>query len=271
MFCTSGGLYGALVLRRLLASRALSVVGVVISTRILRANEGWLPGVVRLVGLTGLRYALYLGYATGVAEFLGRAGRLPPVSRMAEAMRIPVFRTVDLNASAGQAFIAGQAPDLLVSAFFNQRIGEAICAIPQLGAVNIHPSLLPDFKGVDPVFHARLNGVDRLGVSLHRIRPTFDTGELLAQATIELDARDSLLAMTARLFDHGGCLLLETLPEILRGDTGTPQPPGGSYDSWPSAEQVKQFRSGGGRLADWGDMTLMRSGPPWETAADCDR
>jgi len=260
LLCTSGGLFGALVLQRLLASPAVSVAAVVKSTRVLHPRQGWLRDVLSLLHRSGLRYTLYLGAATGGAELLGRWRGPPPVDVAARLHDLPLLATPDLNDALGHDFVARQAPELLLSAFFNQRIGEALCAIPALGAVNIHPSLLPDFKGVDPVFYARLRGAQDLGVSVHRISPAFDAGALLAQARVTIDPAASLLAATAQLFDRGARLLLDTLPAVRAGDAGRPQPPGGSYDSWPTPAQVRAYRRNGHRLLRMDD--LKRGFPP---------
>jgi methionyl-tRNA formyltransferase len=254
LLCTNGGLFGGLVLRRLLASPGVAVVGVVESTRVLRSRQSWLNGVLALRRQSGLRYTAYLGCATILAEAIGGWSGLPPVARAARDRGIPVLVTADLNRSDGVDFVRQLRPDLLLSAFFNQRIGATVGAVATLGSVNIHPSLLPDFKGVDPVFHARLAGAPRLGVSLHRITSEFDTGPLLAQREVPVEAEASVLAATARLFAAGADLLLDCLPALLRGDPGRAQPPGGGYDSWPTRAQVRRFLSAGHRLVRLGDL-----------------
>lgn len=257
ILCTSGGLFGARVLQRLLASPDITIAGIVQSTRVMHPGQGWLAGVGELLRRSGVRYTLYLGLATGGAELLGGWRGLSPVRQAARRLRLPFLATDDLNGPAGRDFVARQAPDLLLSAFFNQRIGETVCAIPRLGGVNIHPSLLPDLRGVDPVFHAGLRDVEELGVSVHRLSPELDGGELLAQEIVAIAPHSSVLASTARLFDHGASLFLGALPALLAGERGRPQPPGGCYDSWPTAASVGRFRREGGRLWSWGDLRLL--------------
>jgi hypothetical protein len=257
LLCTSGGLFGALVLQRLLASADVAVVGLVQSTRVLRSRQRWLQGVLEIWRHSGLPYTVYLGCATGVAEAVGRWSGLSPVAHAAKVRAIPVLATADVNQPEGVDFVRRQGPDVLLSAFFNQRIGAGVAAIATLGAVNIHPSLLPDFKGVDPVFHARLAGAPRLGVSLHRIAPELDTGPLLGQREVPVEANASVLASTALLFGAGAELLLDCLPALRHGDPGRPQPPGGSYDSWPTRAQVRRFRRAGQRLVRLGDLRQL--------------
>jgi len=260
VLCTSGGLYGALVMRRLAADPRVQLAGVVLSSRLLRKNYGWLRGVWAQYRLSGLRYLLYLWAATGLAELLGRGSRLPSVQVQAAALGCPLHVTRDLNDTVGSAFIDGCAPDLLVSAFFNQRIAPHIFTRPTAGAVNIHPSLLPALKGVDPVFFAYLRGIRPLGVTLHRVAAELDAGAVLGQAEVPLSPDDSVLASTARLFERGAGLLLEQLEQVLAGDPGLPQAGAGSYDSWPTPAQVQALVKAGGRLVCAADLRAMRAG-----------
>jgi folate-dependent phosphoribosylglycinamide formyltransferase PurN len=260
VLCTSGGLYGALVMRRLAADPRVRLVGVVLSSRVLRKDYGWLRGVWAQYRLSGLRYLLYLWAATGLAELLGRGSSLPPVQAQAASLGCPLHVTRDLNDAAGSAFVDRCAPDLLVSAFFNQRIAAHICARPPAGAVNIHPSLLPALKGVDPVFFARLRGIHPLGVTLHRVAAQLDAGAVLARAELPVSPDDSVLAATARLFECGAGLLLAQLEQVLAGDPGTPQAGAGSYDSWPTPAQVRALLDAGVDLVHAADLRAMRAG-----------
>jgi methionyl-tRNA formyltransferase len=261
VLCTCAGLYAARVLAGLLASPRLRVVGIVCSTRVLAARYGFARGALEQIRRSGLRYASYLWLATTGADWALRArgpgaGGVRPqaLARQAAARAIPVLDTRDVNAAPGREFLEGCGADLLVSAFFNQRLGEAVLALPPLGAVNLHPALLPDFKGVDPVFFAQLRRAPRLGVTLHRMTPAFDEGAILAQAAVPVGADASVAAATAALFAGGAQLLVEHLEPIARGAPGAAQAGPGSYDSWPSAAQVRRFRAQGGVLIRLSDL-----------------
>jgi methionyl-tRNA formyltransferase len=190
-------------------------------------------------------------------DLVGSWTRIPSIAVSARRHKIPILATRDLNDAVGCRFISDLRPDLLLSAFFNQRIGKAVCAIPTAGAVNIHPSLLPDFRGVDPVFHTRLQGSLRFGVTVHRITAEFDAGPVLVQDEVAIDSHKSLLAATWMLFEQGAGCFLAQLPAILRGVAGQVQKPGGSYDSWPTSQQVAAFKRGGARLVRFADWRLF--------------
>jgi methionyl-tRNA formyltransferase len=222
VLCTSGGRPGAAVLQILRSSPGIEVAGAVVSTRVLSPRYSFLHGAWEQYRRSGLRYTIYLG--------------------MASLGRIDGFPTRDINQHT--AYIAGLKPDLIVSAFFNQRIGESITALAP--ALNIHPSLLPAFKGVDPVFYARLRGAP-LGVTVHRISPELDSGDLIAQQA--WDPGGSVLASTVALYARGAQLLVDSL-----GKPAQPQKGAGNYDSWPTRAEVAALRRKGVRLARLRDL-----------------
>lgn len=262
VFCTRGGIHGALVLHRLLSSPRVKLCGIVYSSRVAGPNDGFLAGVRRLLRQSGLRYLLYLWCSTSLAEVLLRFSRSQPVPVLAAANRIPMLTTSRINDESSGQFIAGLKPDLLVSAFFNQKIGEDVAAIPAAGAVNIHPSVLPGFKGVDPVFFAALSEGET-GVTVHRVSGEIDGGHILRQQSIAADPRDSVLRTTARLYDRGGELLVDMLDDIAGGAMGAAQTTAGRYDSWPTPAQVGELISRGKLLATWRDLIgLARFGSP---------
>jgi methionyl-tRNA formyltransferase len=239
---TSGGVPGALVLERLRRAARLEVAAVVVSTRVLSPRFGWLRGAWAQCRLSGVRYAAYLGAALLRSPAPGDA---------------PVWRTRDVNGAAALRFVAEQRPQLIVSAFFNQRIDQALARLAEHGAVNIHPSLLPAFKGVDPVFYSRLRAHAEFGVTVHRVSAQLDEGPVLAQRRCSVPPEESVLATTARLYACGADLLAGSLELIARGEAGTPQTGAGSYDSWPSRADVRRLRRSGVRLVRWRDLRLL--------------
>lgn len=255
LFCTRGGMFGEHVLARLLTCDRIELCGIVRSSRVFDARYGFLRGAVAYLRRTGLAYSVYLLCATDVADAVG-ALRRPSGRRLPHT---PVHTTRNLNDERGLQFLRDCAPDLLVSAFFDQRLHEEALAIPKRGGVNIHPSLLPAFRGVDPVLQARLQGKRRMGVTVHYMVPTLDAGNFLAQRSVNTGDSASIFETTALLYDLGAKLLTQVALRLIEtGDPGTVQPPGGSYESWPSPAEIRRLRKGG-----W---TLMRLSDYWRIA-----
>jgi methionyl-tRNA formyltransferase len=257
VFCTCGGLYGALVLRRLRACDRLEICAVIRSSRVLDPRFGFLHGAVAQIRRSGLIYALYLWCATTLADWLCAAAGIGAVPARGVAPGLPVLATRDINDAEGLRFLAACAPDLLVSAFFNQRLHAPALALPKRGCLNIHPSLLPEAKGVDPVFQSLLHGVPPLGVTVHFMTPELDAGRIVAQRPIQGHAGASVFATTARLFREGAELLAGAIEDIARGATGSAQKGAGSYQSWPTRRELRILRTRGGALVRLGDLIRL--------------
>jgi folate-dependent phosphoribosylglycinamide formyltransferase PurN len=257
VLCTCGGLYGALVLRRLRACDGLEICAVVRSTRVLDPRFGFLRGAVAQVRRSGIAYSLYLWCATTLADWLCVLGGAGAVPIRSVAPGLSVLTTRNLNDAEGLRFLAECAPDILVSAFFNQRLNAAVLALPTRGCLNIHPSLLPEAKGVDPVFQAILRGAPQLGVTVHFMSPELDAGRIVGQRSIERRAAWSVFEATAVLFREGAELLAAAIGAVERGATGSPQSGAGSYQSWPTSQDRRHFRARRGTLVRIADLVRL--------------
>ncbi len=162
-----------------------------------------------------------------------------------------VVATGHANDPAVVARIKAYDPDLILAVHFDQVIRQPLIALPRLGVVNIHPSLLPEYRGPFPVFWALRNGAPQVGVSLHAIvDEALDTGPILLQRTLAPRAGDTVLSLDRRLLVEGVKLIAESIDAIARGAVNPrPQPPGeGTYMSYPSAADVHALRAAGRRL-----------------------
>jgi methionyl-tRNA formyltransferase len=262
VLCTCGGLYGALVLMRLRACDRLEICAVVRSTRVFHPGFGFLRGAVAQVRCSGIAYALYLWCATTLADWLCALGGVGAVPLRSTTPGMRVLTTRNINDAEGLQFLTACKPDLLVSAFFNQRLHAAALGLPALGCLNIHPSLLPEAKGVDPVFQALLHDELQFGVTVHFMSAGLDAGPIVAQRCILPRTNSSLFATTALLFREGGELLATQIESIVRGATGTAQSGAGSYQSWPTRAEVLVLRARGGSLLRIADLArLLLRGP----------
>jgi methionyl-tRNA formyltransferase len=258
VLCTSGGLYGALVLRRLRACDRVEICAVIRSSRVIDSHFGFFRGAVEQIRRSGLRYALYLWCATTLTDWLCSLTGIGAVPTRSVS-GTPVYITRNLNDADGLKFLAVCAPDLLVSAFFNQRLHAPALARPLLGCLNIHPALLPEAKGVDPVFQSLLHGIPPLGVTVHFMTPELDAGRIVAQRSTEAGGRCSVFGITARLFRDGAELLATAIESVAAGATGSPQRGIGSYQSWPTRAEVRQLRARGGTLLRFADLVRFKS------------
>ena len=110
------------------------------------------------------------------------------------------------------------APDAIVVAAYGLFLPPDTLRAPSLGCVNIHPSLLPLYRGPSPVVSMLLDGDESTGVTLMIPDEGMDTGPILAARETAISERENAPALTARLFELGAALLVETLPAWERGE-----------------------------------------------------
>ncbi len=156
----------------------------------------------------------------------GRGGRLraPAAKLEAERLGIPVFQPRSLRDPEAAAGLAAVEPDLIVVAAYGRILPRAVLDLPRHPVVNIHPSLLPRWRGPSPVAAAILAGERETGVSIMELVPEMDAGPVLAARPFPIAPDDTMGALEARLAEEGAALLAETLPGWLAGDLpATPQ------------------------------------------------
>ncbi|MFC2034523.1 methionyl-tRNA formyltransferase [Chloroflexota bacterium] len=146
-----------------------------------------------------------------------------PVKQAAMNWMLPVVQPVHFREAEAVEQLAGFHPDVIVVAAFGQVLTQSVLDIPIYGCINIHPSLLPQFRGSSPVVAAILTGSGFTGVSIMLMDKDLDTGPVLARAQISISAQDTTGSLTAKLSLIAAQLLLEVLPSWSKGEC-TPQP-----------------------------------------------
>jgi len=153
----------------------------------------------------------------------GRGLVSSPVKQAAQARGLTVVQPASLKAAGAREQLKGFEPDAIVVAAFGQILPEPVLALPRLGCLNIHPSLLPRFRGASPVASTILAGDDFSGVSIMVMDEGLDTGPVLARAQIPILDRDTTGSLTEKLSRLGAQLLGEVLVGWSRGER-TPRP-----------------------------------------------
>ena len=151
---------------------------------------------------------------------VGRGRRVlpPPVKRFAQERGLPVFQPASLRGEDIAREMEGLSPAVAVVAAYGRIIPDAMLRIPSGGMVNVHPSLLPRYRGPSPVATAILEGASVTGVTIMLLDAGMDSGRSLAQREATVQPRERTGELTARLFRMGAELLLEVLPAIGSGD-----------------------------------------------------
>lgn len=148
----------------------------------------------------------------------------PPVKEAALKHDLPVLQPEKISGSEEMEQVIALAPDLIVTAAFGQFLPERLLQAPKMGAVNVHASLLPKYRGGAPVHYAIINGEKEAGVTIMEMIKKMDAGGIYSQRSVPITAKDDVGTMFDKLSQVGKELLLETLPEILSGELKpTPQ------------------------------------------------
>ena len=155
----------------------------------------------------------------------GRGRRLvfPPVKRAAQNWGLTVAQPVSLKKTEMVAQLAEVAPDVIVVAAFGQILPQLVLDLPRYGCINLHPSLLPKYRGASPVVAAILAGDEFTGVSVMLMDRGLDTGPILARAQIPISVEDTAGSLTEKLSQMAARLLPEVLVRWLGGEI-TPRP-----------------------------------------------
>ena len=153
----------------------------------------------------------------------GRTLVAPPLKRVAAGWQLPVVQVADFKNSEAVAQLAGWQPDVIVVFAYGKILPQSVLDIPRYGCINIHPSLLPRFRGAAPVAAAILAGDEFTGVSIMLMDRGLDTGPVLSRAQIPVSRQDTTGSLTAKLSQIAARLLQEVLVHWVRGEL-TPQP-----------------------------------------------
>ena len=153
----------------------------------------------------------------------GRHVASSPVKELALSRGLEVVQPETFKDKSVASHIADVKPDLIVVAAYGRIITSEILALPEFGCINIHPSLLPRYRGSSPIASAILQGDDITGVTIMVMDKGMDTGPVLTQRTVPVAAEDTTGSLTMKLADIGARLLIETLPQWFAG-TIKPQP-----------------------------------------------
>lgn len=153
----------------------------------------------------------------------GRHYTAPPVKELAVAEGIEVFQPRRLRDAEAVTELQSWAPDLIVVAAFGQILPPSVLDIPAYGVLNIHPSLLPRWRGASPIQAALLAGDEITGVTVMQLDAGLDTGPIVTQRKVKIRPTENAGELEQRLAVEGANLLLDSLPAYLTGEL-TPEP-----------------------------------------------
>ena len=194
----------------------------------------------------------------------GRQVTAPPVAEVANAKGLRLLQPARLRSPEVIETLRALAPDLNVTVAYGKIIPREVLDLPRLGSINVHPSLLPKYRGASPIVSAILNGETETGVTIMYQSMELDAGDLILQHRVAIAPDDTARTLEGRLARLGADALVEALRLIAAGRVPRiPQDPA-------AATYAGKLEKEHGRI-DWAKparelVNLIRAMDPWPSA-----
>ena len=146
----------------------------------------------------------------------GKKMQSSPVKVCAVEHNIPVYQPLKIRVDGVEDLRALQ-PDVCVTAAFGQILSQEVLDIPKMGTVNVHASLLPEYRGSSPINWCLLNGEKVTGVTTMLTDKGIDTGDILQKSECVIEEEDTTATLTVKLAELGAGLLIDTLKKLENG------------------------------------------------------
>jgi methionyl-tRNA formyltransferase len=208
-------------------------------------NDAWsVPALRALARAEDIMVELVV---TNPARPAGRGSRITPtaVAQAAASLKLPTFEAARVGSIESRQLLEGASPDVLIVVAYGELLSAEVLAIPVLGSVNLHFSLLPRWRGASPVQRAILAGDRSTGVSAMLIDEGLDTGPILLAEEVEIGPGEDAGALGHRLAAIGAPLLVSAVRSLVAG-ISTPR----SQDDSLATAAPKLSKTD--RIIDWG-------------------
>jgi methionyl-tRNA formyltransferase len=149
----------------------------------------------------------------------GHHHHVNPLKELVVTRKIPVFQPVKVNLPEPISQLRSLSADVCIVAAYGQILSAELIGTPRLGAVNIHASVLPKFRGAAPVQTAILSGEKETGVTIFQIEPKLDAGPILAIERTPIGQKETAGDLEARLAEMGASMIVPVLDRMETGET----------------------------------------------------
>ncbi len=146
----------------------------------------------------------------------------PPIKVYALEHNIPVYQPQTLKDEGFASLLAEIDPDVIVVVAYGKLLPKAVLEYPKYGCVNVHGSLLPEYRGAAPMQRAIIDGKNVTGITTMLMAEGLDTGDMLLKEEVEIGENDNFEAIHDRLASVGASLLIKTLAALEEGSV-TPE------------------------------------------------
>ncbi len=154
-----------------------------------------------------------------------KALQSPPVKNLALEAGIPVFQPEKMKTQETLDTLAKCDADGIIVAAYGRILPNTVLKLTKYGCINVHASLLPAYRGAAPIQWAIIDGLKKTGVTIMQMNEGLDTGDIISQAEVDIDEKETTEILFDKLADAGAALLTETLADIEKGNINpTAQP-----------------------------------------------
>jgi folate-dependent phosphoribosylglycinamide formyltransferase PurN len=231
------------------------ILGIFIQDGLLNPNSNPSSLFNEVKKKSGLQYAIFLGLETLYYKTAVSIRRifhmndhlddcyLETNSNLGKIFDIPVYKIKgSIHDKTWLDKIRDLKPDLIICIRYAEILKKQLLEIPDDGVINFHPSLLPKYRGLGPVFQALLHNENEIGFSFHYIDEDVDTGEIIKREKIQIMENESVSRLSIRTHIAGGYELLNIINNLKdKNRTIVNIQNDGSYFSWPEKKDVKKF------------------------------
>ena len=160
-----------------------------------------------------------IGVVTQPDRPSGRGKRLtpPPIKVIAAAHNLPIYQPERVRHRDSVRVLRELQPDVIVVVAFGQILPKSVLDLPPYGCLNVHPSRLPKYRGAAPIQWALINGETETGVTIMLLDEGEDTGDIILQNSLPIDALDDAATLSVRLANLAPALLIQVLERISDG------------------------------------------------------
>jgi methionyl-tRNA formyltransferase len=198
----------------------------------------------QMIGFYGPVGFLTMGLAYVINKLTGHS-----VRGLTRRRAIPLLNcAASVNDAAYIAAIKSRAIDLIVSIAAPQKFKRELIDAAPHGCINSHSALLPENRGMMPIFWALYKGAKTTGVTIHYIDEALDRGKIIVQKEVDI-GRESLHDLMIKTKRLSAVLIDGVVRDLCAGKlSAVPMPPGGSYQSFPTPADVREFKRRGKRI-----------------------
>lgn len=174
----------------------------------------------------------------------------PPVKQVATEHNIQVFQSEKVRKPEFVETLKQLAPDVIIVAAFGQLLPQTVLDIPPCGVINLHPSLLPKYRGAAPIQWALINGEKETGITLMLLDAGEDTGDIICMERIPIRLEDTAETLHSQLADMGAHLLVKVLADLPHG-----QPPKATQQNHADATHAPRLMKAVGQI-NWNESAI---------------